>query len=110
MTSKQKYKPISCERLSKITIEQLKKWCDKYNLEVFHSVGNPVFIRHETAYEYYKVYWGEEYTNGIKATLQYIDFIRLLELKYGMKKHIDPHDYENNSKEIYKLVDELEAM
>ena len=107
MTSKQKYKPISCDRLSKITIEQLQKWCDKYNLELFHSVGHHVYIKHKT--ECCTAYWGEEYTDGIKATLQYIDFIKLLELKNNIK-YIDHYDYANNSKEIYELVDELEAM
>jgi hypothetical protein len=108
MTCRQKYKPISCSRLSKITIEQLEKWCNKYNLELIHSVNNPVYIRYKTE-GCQTAYWGEEYKYGIKATLQYIDFIRLLELKNNMT-YIDRHDYANNAKQIYELVDELEAM
>lgn len=108
MTSRPKYKPISCSRLSKITIEQLQKWCNKYNLELIHSVGNAVYIKHKIE-ECRTAYWGEEYKDGIKATLQYIDFIRLLELKNNIN-YIDHYDYANNSKEIYELVDELEGM
>ena len=110
MTSKQKYKPISCSRLSEITIDQLQKWCDKYNLVLIHNkvhYATFVYIKHKT--ECRTAYWGEEYTDGIKATLQYIDFIKLLELKNNIK-YIDHYDYANNSKEIYELVDELEGM
>jgi hypothetical protein len=110
MTSKQKYKPISCDRLSKITINQLQKWCNKYNLELIHNkvyYATFVYIKHKT--ECRTAFWGVDDKYGIKATLQYIDFIKLLELKSNMK-YIDHHDYANNSKEIYELVDELEAM
>lgn len=107
MTNSQKHKSINFKRLSEITIEQLEKWCARYNLELIHSIGNTVYIKHKT--ECITAYWGEEYKDGIKATLQYTDFIKLLELKYNMK-YIDHHDYATNAKKIYELVDELEGM
>ena len=105
--SDKEYKKITQERLNAITIDQWRKWCLKYGLTYQENkLAYPVVIQNTQTRRSIAI--GTQGKDGINANFNYSNFLILLGLKEN--KYIDEHDYMNNAKEIYEVVDEVEAM
>jgi hypothetical protein len=100
-------KAITNERMSDISIEQWQKWCLKYGLTYQENkLACPVVIKNTQARRSIAI--GTQCKDAIRCNVSYSNFLLLLGLKKNT--YIDEHDYMNNAKEIYELVDELESM
>jgi hypothetical protein len=103
----EQYKPITNKRMTDISIEKWQKWCLKYGL-TYQENKLACLVVIKNTQNHRSVAIGTQCRDGIRANFDYNNFLLLLGLKEN--KYIDHHDYMNNVKEFYKLVDELEGV